>query len=38
VSPLYLDYYGGYNPNYYLYDDTEYYLVKTPRGQYILDI
>uniref|UniRef100_A0A6C0CTR1 Uncharacterized protein n=1 Tax=viral metagenome TaxID=1070528 RepID=A0A6C0CTR1_9ZZZZ len=39
VNPLYLDYYGGYNPNYYyLYDDADYLLVKRPRGDYILDL
>lgn len=39
VNPLYLDYYGGYNPNYYyLYDDANYLLVKRPRGDYILDL
>jgi hypothetical protein len=36
---LFLDYYGGYNSNYYyLYDDNDYYLVKRPHGEYILDI
>ena len=39
VNPLYLDYYGGYNPNYYyLYDDADYLLVKRTRGDYILDL
>jgi len=39
VNPLYLDYYGGYNPKYYyLYDDADYLLVKRPRGDYILDL
>jgi len=39
VNPLYLDYYGGYNPKYYyLYDDADYLLVKRPRGDYILNL
>lgn len=39
VNPLYLDYYGGYNPKYYyLYDDADYLLVKRPRGDYVLDL
>jgi hypothetical protein len=40
VNPLYLDYYASrYYPwEDYLYDDSGYYLVKKPRGEYILDI
>ena len=38
VNPLYLYYYGGYNPNYYLYDDADYLLVKRPTGDYILNL